>query len=175
MLLLSGDGFYPDSSLTKLTSHINIFVLMRGLLAFIVDMIISRSISRSYCSWPPFQKWRKKMFGEKASTFLAFPQVATRLGLPSDLNSFPSSNHIVETASLPHRSVSLRVLLGLRKTESIPRLTHPLFRFTTRQCAVVFLDFNSDLRGDASFQTVISTELCTGSHTKPWVISKLFS
>ena len=70
------------------------------------------------------------MFGEKASTFLAFPQVATRLGLPSDLNSFPSSNHIVETASLPHRSVSLRVLLGLRKTESIPRLTHPLFRFT---------------------------------------------
>ena len=82
------------------------------------------------------------MFGVKASTFLVFPQVATRPGLPSDLNSFPPSNHIVETASLPHRSDSLRVLRGLRKTESIPRLTHPLFPFTRGSAQLYeFLDF----------------------------------
>ena len=121
----------PDSSLTELTSPHQYFCFDAGSLGFYYGYDnIPKHLSQ-LLFLAPSQIWRKKMFSVKASTFPAFPQVATGPGLPSDLNSFPSSrHHIVETVCLPHRSVSLRLLLGLRKTESIPRLTHPLFHFT---------------------------------------------
>ena len=91
---MSGEGLDSDSSLTELTSPHQYFCFDAGSLGFYYGYDnIPKHLSQ-LLFLAPSQIWRKKMFSVKASTFPAFPQVATRPGLPSDLNSFPSSDII---------------------------------------------------------------------------------
>ena len=76
------------------------------------------------------------MFSVKASTFLAFSQVAIRPGPPSHLISFPSSRHHMRGNRLFASPVFLRLLPGLRKMNPfLASLNHTFaFHAAVRSC-----------------------------------------